>query len=212
MRFIVEYIDPRLGCIRDDHIFDFDNIAGLCEIIAPGDQHIEQNAIYDLSFDERAAMRHRLGICLDETLAATSEVTLRVVKRYDELPYRIHTNRELFLMLKGVKPLSIFVELLPSQQGLNLIPDQYFSSYVNEGLFCRREYWEQGKAGQVARVVYYAKPSEEWRIDAHILLRASAWKSGWSECAERMEGSLLGYAEWENDAYIEQIYRPGLRR
>ena len=40
------------------------------------------------------------------------------------------------------------------------------------------------------------------------LLIDSAAKSGWSEGFERIQGSLLGYEDWQNDIFIENIYRP----
>ena len=40
------------------------------------------------------------------------------------------------------------------------------------------------------------------------LLVENAAKCGWSEGFERVQGSLLGYEEWQNDIFIEKIYRP----
>ena len=42
----------------------------------------------------------------------------------------------------------------------------------------------------------------EWRIDAYLLLHQTAIKTGWREGFERMEGSFLGYKEWQNDAIL----------
>jgi hypothetical protein len=39
------------------------------------------------------------------------------------------------------------------------------------------------------------------------LLKRTAEKAGWSEGFERMEGALLGYAEWQNDIYIEKFFK-----
>jgi hypothetical protein len=33
----------------------------------------------------------------------------------------------------------------------------------------------------------------------------------WNEAFERMEGSLLGYKDWENDWHIANSYRPWMR-
>jgi hypothetical protein len=56
------------------------------------------------------------------------------------------------------------------------------------------------------RYVLYALRSEEWRIDAYILLKLTAEVSGWNQALERMEGTLLGYEEWQNNAYITMVY------
>ncbi len=65
----------------------------------------------------------------------------------------------------------------------------------------------QGK-GLRRRIVMYALPHQEWRINAMALLMDSAAKCGWSEGFERVQGSLLGYEDWQNDIFIEKIYRP----
>ena len=43
------------------------------------------------------------------------------------------------------------------------------------------------------RHVFYARPSEAWRIDAFTMMMAAAARAGWSEGFERLEGRLLGY-------------------
>jgi hypothetical protein len=53
--------------------------------------------------------------------------------------------------------------------------------------------------------VFYAKPHENWRIDAYIAMAAAAAKAGWSEGFERLEGTLLGYTEMENDMHIRHL-------
>jgi hypothetical protein len=57
------------------------------------------------------------------------------------------------------------------------------------------------------RRVLYALSDEQWRIDAYLLLWKTADKSGWNEGFERLEGSLLGYEDWENDYHIEHFFR-----
>jgi hypothetical protein len=55
------------------------------------------------------------------------------------------------------------------------------------------------------RHVFYAHPSEAWRIDAHIMMLAAAAKAGWSQGFERLEGSSLGYEEWQTDLHLERL-------
>jgi hypothetical protein len=55
------------------------------------------------------------------------------------------------------------------------------------------------------RHVFYARPSEAWRIDAYIMMLAAAAKVGWSEGFERLEDSLLGYEEWQTDLHLERL-------
>jgi hypothetical protein len=55
--------------------------------------------------------------------------------------------------------------------------------------------------------VFYARPTEAWRIDAYIAMMAAASKAGWSEGFERLEGTLLGYTEQQNDIHIETLLK-----
>lgn len=53
------------------------------------------------------------------------------------------------------------------------------------------------------------RSQEVWRIEAYLLLWATAEKSGWNAGFERMEGSLLGYEDWQNDVHLARWRRPG---
>jgi hypothetical protein len=55
------------------------------------------------------------------------------------------------------------------------------------------------------RVLLYSLRHEEWRIDAFALVQNTAARTGWNESLERIVGSLLGYDEWQNDAYMEYL-------
>src|SRR5260370_24075614 len=60
----------------------------------------------------------------------------------DDRPYRIHTERELALMLAGTKPLAAFSEGYPSLHGLCVIPEREFESHVAAGRIIKREHIE----------------------------------------------------------------------
>jgi hypothetical protein len=133
----------------------------------------------------------------------------------DDLPYTVHTGRELAMMLAGTKPLAAFVDDYPSLHGLYVIPEREFEPHVASGRIVKREQIVppapdapvvQGQRMGRRRVLY-ALPSEQWRIDAYLLLWKTAEKSGWNEGFERIEGSLLGYEDWQNDLNIEQKFR-----
>ena len=119
------------------------------------------------------------------------------------LPYRLHTNCELGMMLRGEKPLAVFCD------GYGFFPDavvrylRMFDRHVTTGRFVKREYvvpdLSRGPNLLGWHTLLYALPEEEWRIDAMIALRLS---EAWSNAQEREEGRLLGYAEWQCDAYM----------
>lgn len=121
------------------------------------------------------------------------------------LPYQLHTNRELGLMLKGSKPLAVFVD------GKDRFPDvvmrylRLFDRHVAAGRFIRRDHFEPPILGMshISHRILFALPEEEWRIDAMIELKAS---ERWGIEQERREGELLGYSDWMNDHFLGLAY------
>lgn len=121
------------------------------------------------------------------------------------LPYVVHTNRELGLMLRGIKPLAKFVDGEGSFPDVVLRYLRMFDRHVESGRFVRRdELIEHEKMGRL-HYIYFALPGEEWRIQAMIDLMARLGK--WSLEREREEGELLGYTPEQNDIWIGR-YRP----
>lgn len=134
---------------------------------------------------------------------------LRKRAAWDDLPYAIHTNRELRLMLAGRKPLAVFNKFTGDDDFASNEYEKYFSPHVENGTIVRHAIDETKPRDSTPSVQYdmYALPGEEWRFKAYLLLKDVADKSGWNEALERMEGSLLGYTDAQNDAYIRMMYR-----
>ena len=118
------------------------------------------------------------------------------------MPYQIHTNRELGLMLKGVKPLAVFGDWYDNRSDVLERYLRVFDRHALIGAFVKREYvqWHQHGGWRGEHVFLYALPDQEWRIDAMIELRSNF--SNWTADHERKEGQLLGYEEWQNDIWI----------
>lgn len=110
-------------------------------------------------------------------------------------------------MLKGEKPFSVFHESLSSNSKFDVIPERFFAPYVEAGLFMTTEFIISNAQGGEMRFVLYAAKGEEWRIQAYVLLRRTVILAGWNAGFTRMEGSLLGYTDWQNDIYIERAYK-----
>jgi hypothetical protein len=133
----------------------------------------------------------------------------------DDLTYEIHTGRELEFRLTRGKPLAHFSEAYPREPSEGIIPRRAFAPYVADGTFEMRAFVEllSGPPPPRARRVrgtlhvFYARPREVWRIDAFIAMMAAAARAGWSEGFERLEGSLLGYSDWQNDAHLGRMKR-----
>lgn len=111
------------------------------------------------------------------------------------------------MMLSGEKPFAAFYDVHPSIADFEVIPESAFDPYVKNGTFMKEECIISRANNSQTRMVFYAVPNEEWRIKAYILLERTAVKSGWNEGFERMQGSLLGYDDRQNDIYIEKFFR-----
>ena len=117
-----------------------------------------------------------------------------------------HTNRELDLMLAGVKPFAAFL----LDGGLTedeTLSGQPFAGHVAAGRIVRMERAtkEMGMDGQPMRRLLFALPGEEWRFELYIALMDLLTREGWSYEKERQEGTLLGYTDAENDVHIARL-------
>ncbi|TIO82699.1 MAG: hypothetical protein E5X74_23775 [Mesorhizobium sp.] len=127
---------------------------------------------------------------------------------FDTIPYLIHTNFELPLMLEGRKPLAVFGDGYPSEWFDEFLAP--FEPFVASGQLVRRiidtpmPHLKQRRPDlDGMRDVFFALPEEEWRIDAYIKNIRNRTRD-WDDDLERLQGSLLGYEEWQNDWWIQQ--------
>ena len=110
-------------------------------------------------------------------------------------------------MLRGLKPLAAFT------RERECVPDwlvrylRMFDRHVEFGRFIKRERTERIQ-GYAFRRVLYALPEEEWRIDAMLRHYGEGWC--WSEEGERRQGALLGYTEWEIEAWLGHLRETGI--
>jgi hypothetical protein len=213
-RFILRALDDTTECPTVEVIFDVDEVVELCGIIGGNAADIDSGAEYELELSEVDQLKARFKVSFEPGSLA---VRLRRWGPLDDLPYKIHTGRELALMLKGSKPLAYFSAQYPPNPDVEEIPQRLFDPHVEAGRFVKREYVipatnRSSGTRHGTWVVIYALPHQEWRINAFILLLDAASKSGWSEGFERMQGSLLGYEDWQNDIFIERIYRPACEK
>jgi hypothetical protein len=212
-RFVLEAIDDTTECIDSEATFVVDDTAEFCRIVGISAGEFDSGAAYDLQAHQVVRLKSRFKIPFEPE---SRVVRLRHWRPHDELPYKIHTGRELALMLAGTKPLAYFTGQYPPAPAVEEIPERLFDPFVEKGRFVKREYVMLAcfggpalqKAGLRTRIVMYALSHQEWRINAMTLLMDSASKSGWNEGFERAQGSLLGYEAWQNDIFIEKIYRP----
>ncbi|WP_434034738.1 hypothetical protein [Cupriavidus sp. a3] len=196
---VAEAYDRETDSIIQTYNLDVHDIAGLCRAL--GVETFESWASYELDKTDIETLNCGYGFGIHHD----GRVTLRMRGKVDEHPYLLHTNRELLLMLQGRKPLSVFTDDGPSTDSVSsLFPEAKFDTHVETGRFVKYAYAEPVDNGlRRVRWVFYALPEEAWRIKAYVLLFETSKRSGWNEGFERMQGSLLGYSEQENDINIE---------
>lgn len=125
-----------------------------------------------------------------------------------QLPYLVHTNRELGLMLRGIKPLAYFMEIVGREPGICVRYWRMFDRHVALGRLIRREVIEAcpGLPKLEYRMLFYALPGHEWRADAMLSLLNEA--GDWSDDRERRFGELLGYEGWQMDYWMTHRAAP----
>lgn len=120
-----------------------------------------------------------------------------------------HEGRELPLMVAGRKPLSMFVEPIPSD--IEFFPERAFDALVSEGKLKKHVSVElsvalDGKELRVRRVLY-ALPEEEWRIKSILLVQQlyNSLSPGWRPDLDRLIGLLLGYERVDIEQFLESV-------
>jgi hypothetical protein len=110
-------------------------------------------------------------------------------------------------MRRGIKPFAAFSEFYPEKWSLiDRVLDELRDTELNATLIVR-EYvalvgGRQGDGILGIRRLLLALPSEAWRVDAFILLQSIGEQFGWDDKLVRMEGALLGYENWQIDAFL----------
>jgi len=119
-----------------------------------------------------------------------------------------HEGRELDLMLGGAKPLAMFCDVGPSGSEGWAYPEAFFAPHVATGRLVMREVCETLSDGPGSvRHLYYALPTEAWRIDAAQALSEAKFSPGdpmAHEACARL-GRLLGYRETEIRAFLNWV-------
>jgi hypothetical protein len=171
-RFILETVDPETECIVRDVSFETECVEELRAIVDA--EATEEDFVhgFDLDQEEVNEICKRFRIRFD---SGTFPVSLRSSQWFDQLPYKLHTNRELSMMLSGRKPFAYFADSYPANADFRL-PEHLFDRYVEAGLFVKREYillnphQREVENRWGTRVVLYAQKHEEWRMEAFAVL------------------------------------------
>lgn len=100
-----------------------------------------------------------------------------------------HEGKELDLMLAGKKHLAVFYE--------DNIPEDTFSSHVNNGSLLRFEETFVTPEGGTIRYVCFTTPGEAWRANAFFWSKREIFSGErpFDDAYEYFIGRLLGYEE-----------------
>ena len=203
---IIDIYDPATECIVASAPLNAHQTKKIAIDLHINLEDLALGATFEFDRTDLARIKSQFRIDLDDE---ATEARLRRRLDIDDLPYQVHSNRELLLMLQNKKPLAVFSTNYPPESSEDTVPEPLFEPFVHSGRFVKREVVETPSDAdrQPIRRVFYALPGEEWRVDAYMLVMRTAQISGWSEVLERMEGSLLGYSDEQNDHYLDLMKR-----
>jgi hypothetical protein len=210
-KFVLQGFDPVTETVCVEWRVSIDDLDALRKILAPdsdGDPELKMGTYQNLS---KRDMRRIGRLCRPPVEPDTIYTAISRPFIFAHVPYMVHTNFELPLMLDGRKPLAVFGSGYPSDWFDDYLAP--FEPFVESGQIVRRivdrpmpHIKERRPDLDGIRDVFFALPGEEWRIDAYIALFEN--RTGeWNDDLERREGSLLGYDDWQNDWWIEQRVR-----
>jgi hypothetical protein len=119
------------------------------------------------------------------------------------LPYLVHTNRELGLMLKSVKPMAMLSDYVGNEAECLFRYLRMFDRQVDAGRFERQVVEEPitHRPDWSSRRTFCTLPGETWRVGA--MLELIVHYGNWINEHERRFGTLLGYEDLQNDIWLE---------
>jgi hypothetical protein len=208
-RFVVEAIDELSASIVREWAFD-ERAAEIFDFLGIDRKEFGLRGKLSLTPSQVTRLATRFALDIPSNAQA---VLLRPRHPLDDMPYKLHTNRELLLMLNDSKPFSAFCR--DANDASESIPEEQFAPYVESGRILKQEHILRTGDHSV-RHVLYALPDQTWRFAAYLELMQKLNLGEWNEQSERKQGELLGYADWQNDAYLEfcrrrrnEVAKPG---
>lgn len=208
-QFFLQALDPDYGCPVLEARFEvaeLDRLRTILGLTAEDDPEIK--SCYILDSDDLEKIIEQFKISFDP---GNREVQLHSWDSLRKVPYLVHTNFELFLLIDGKKQLARFFELYPPYQHFH---EELFDRFVIKGALHKEVFLDpfaaplklrDGRIYEGSREVCYTRKGEEWRIPAWRLIQATVKKSRWNDDFERLEGMLYGYEEWQIDWWIAHI-------
>jgi hypothetical protein len=196
----VHECDPETNSEIAGHVLANVNWAELADLLGIEEDEAEvatRPVTYDLDVADMALMAERFGL---QYQSAECSGRLSDWKDVPGRPYALHTNRELWMMLRGEKPFAAFLDQEGFTETIGL-GGQPFQTYVEQGRLIRHDRRFERSGVRLHRLLF-ALPGEEWRFKAFELMWDLAEFGPWNDTLERMEGRLLGYEDWQTDWHL----------
>ncbi|AOI88363.1 hypothetical protein NUV26_24255 [Burkholderia pseudomultivorans] len=200
--FVLNALDPDLlsPCLATRFVTsDLDTLRQNLSIDAADDPLIDN--VYTLAPPDAAALCAAMQIDFDSGPAI---VTLHKDNgSRGGPPYLVHTGWELPLLLQGRKK---FAVMHFTTRADHVALKRRFDHFVAMGQLHAEEHVSgEGTRHQTIHAVY-TPPGDAWRIEADKLIhRCAGLSGGWNEHYERLLGMLMGYEDWQNDWWLEEL-------
>jgi hypothetical protein len=119
------------------------------------------------------------------------------------VPYLLHGGYELALMIHNRKPFAFVYYDSDYEESRRY--KARFDHFISQGLLYSENEIEivDDETGRQTGRIFYARKGEEWRIPAYkFMLENLKPRDNGFEIRERLEGTLLGYEQWQNDWWL----------
>jgi hypothetical protein len=142
-RYVLEAIDPATASISHDVCFAVKDMAELVAVLEWAEDEFKPGWTYYPSAAAVTRLKHHYSLNFNDD---GFECALRSWHPNDDLPYKVHTGRELAMMLKQTKPLAVFCDDYPKHGDLGVIPEREFEPHVRAGRIVKREHIESSSS------------------------------------------------------------------
>lgn len=200
-----ETLDPELRCVMTTTRVEAQSIEAVAKALDVDLAGYERSFALDLEAEDVAALR---GVSTLGGVDQQAPARLRTPHRMDCLPYEIHTDRELRLMLNGAKPMAMFSRG-PGERFADIC-GQPFHQFVAVGALLHGRFHLLARQLNNTFATYdiFSLPGEQWRSEAMRMLVEDMHAGAWTLGHELLEGALLGYSAEQNRIYRDALLDP----
>jgi hypothetical protein len=142
-RYVLEAVDPTTASISYEVRFHIKDLQELLAVLGLTEVQFKPGWTYYPSAAAVTRLKHHYSLNFSDD---GFECALRSWHPNDDLPYKVHTGRELAMMLKQTKPLAVFCDDYPKHRDLGVIPEREFEPHVKAERIVKREHIESSSS------------------------------------------------------------------